>query len=58
MWLILGICRSQNKTQVILSHFKGVKNLYKIFKNKKIEKFIQIGSSRSMEMSSLPKKKV
>lgn len=35
----------KNKTKTYKNHFLAVKNLYKIFKNKKIKKFIQIGSS-------------
>ena len=34
----------KNKTKTYKNHFLAVKNLYKIFKNKKIKKFIQIGS--------------
>ena len=34
-----------NKTKTYSSHYLGVKNLYDIFKNKKIERFVQIGSS-------------
>ena len=37
------ITKIKNKTY--RSHYLGVKNLYNIFKNKKIERFIQIGSS-------------
>tara|TARA_B100001250_G_scaffold303527_1_gene265237 strand:+ start:790 stop:1710 length:921 start_codon:yes stop_codon:yes gene_type:complete len=35
----------KNKVKTLSSHFLGVKNLYKVFKDKKITKFIQIGSS-------------
>ena len=35
----------KNKNKTYRSHYLGVKNLYNIFKNKKIERFIQIGSS-------------
>ncbi len=51
-----GYVDHKNKTQVILSHFKGVRNLYKIFKNKKIEKFIQIGSSSEYGNVKSPQK--
>ena len=35
----------KNKNKTYRSHYLGVKNLYNIFKNKKIERFVQIGSS-------------
>ena len=34
-----------NKTKTYKAHFLGVKNLFKVFKNKKIKSFIQIGTS-------------
>lgn len=34
-----------NRIKTYSSHYIGVKNLYKVLKNKKIKKFIQIGSS-------------
>ena len=34
-----------NKNKTFRSHYLSVKNLYDVFKNKKIERFIQIGSS-------------
>lgn len=40
-----GYVNHSNKTKTIQSHYKGCKNLALIFLNKKIDKFIQIGSS-------------
>jgi nucleoside-diphosphate-sugar epimerase len=40
-----GEINHKNKSRVYRSHYLGVKNLINFFKKKKIEKFIQIGSS-------------
>ena len=40
-----GYVDHSNKLRTYISHYKGVVNLYNIFKNVKIKAFIQIGSS-------------
>jgi nucleoside-diphosphate-sugar epimerase len=45
-----------NKIRTFNTHFIGCKNLYKIFANKKIETFIQIGSSAEYGKSKSPLK--
>jgi UDP-glucose 4-epimerase len=40
-----GYVNHYNKVQNYKTHYTGVKNLFSVFKNKKIKKFIQIGSS-------------
>jgi len=45
-----------NKIRTFNTHFIGCKNLYKIFANKKIETFVQIGSSSEYGKSKSPLK--
>lgn len=51
-----GYVEHNNKIQVKKNHFLAVKNLYKYFKNKKIKKFIQVGSSTEYGKSRMPQK--
>jgi hypothetical protein len=45
-----------SKKKKIYSHYYGCKNIAEIFLNKKIKKFIQIGSSLNMENLKSPQK--
>ncbi len=51
-----GYVDHKNKKKVMQSHFFGVKNLHKLLKEKKIKKFIQIGSSSEYGSNSSPQK--
>ena len=51
-----GYVEHINKTQVKKYHFLAVKNLYEYFINKKIKKFIQVGSSAEYGKSQVPQK--
>lgn len=51
-----GYVEHFNETQVKKYHFLAVKNLYEHFKNKKIKKFIQVGSSAEYGRSRVPQK--
>ena len=51
-----GYVEHLNKNQVKNYHFLAVKNLYEYFKNKKIKKFIQVGSSAEYGKSRVPQK--
>ncbi len=51
-----GYVEHTNKIQVKKYHFLAVKNLYEYFKNKKIKKFIQAGSSAEYGKSRVPQK--
>lgn len=49
-----GYVDHKNKKKTYNSHYIGVKNLFNIFKNKNIKKFIQIGSSNEYGNTSSP----
>ena len=49
-----GYVEHKNKKEVEDSHFKGARNLYNLFKNKKLKSFIQIGSSSEYGDVSIP----
>ena len=51
-----GYVNHKNKKKTYDSHFLGVKNLYKVFKDKSIKAFIQIGSSSEYGNSRSPLK--
>lgn len=53
-----GYVNHINKKQTYSNHFKGCKNLFNIFKNKKISKFIQIGSSSEYGLVKSPQKEI
>lgn len=53
-----GYVEHFNKKRIHETHFKGCVNLYKIFKKKKLKKFIQIGSSAEYGNIKLPHKEM
>jgi len=44
----------KNKKKVLMSHYKGVKNLISIFKKSNLKKFVQIGSSLEYGKNNSP----
>ncbi len=53
-----GEINHKNKSRVYKSHYIGLKNLIDFFQNKKIEKFIQIGSSIENGNVKSPQKEI
>ncbi len=51
-----GYINHADLKKTYLSHFEGCKNLVDFFKNKKVEKFIQIGSSMEYGKAKVPHK--
>ena len=51
-----GYVEHAKKKEIFESHYKGNVNLYKIFKNKNIKLFIQIGSSSEYGDAKIPHK--
>lgn len=51
-----GYVDHSSKLNNLNNHFNGCKNLYKIFSKKKINKFIQIGSSSEYGLAKSPQK--